>query len=40
MGTGSGMFGAGIGTPLGALTGRQKNVTVYSVPAGTRRKEA
>ena len=29
MGAGLGMFGAGIGAPLGALAGGSKNVTIY-----------
>ena len=32
MGTGFGMFGAGIGAPLGALGSGKKNVTIYRVP--------
>ena len=39
MGTGFGMFGAGIGAPLGALGGGKKNVTIYRAPASSKRKE-
>ena len=39
MGTGFGMFGAGIGAPFGALAGGKKNVTIYRAPATSKRKE-
>jgi len=39
LGTGFGMFGAGMGASLGTLAGGKNNVTVYRAPAGARRKE-
>lgn len=36
IGAGIGMFSAGIGAPIGALTGARKQVLIYNVPARVR----